>query len=66
MERIIDAALNDLERGLAAASPSMDVDARSFLLRAANGDAPIRPSMLWRLPSNRRNLKKGNATSPSN
>ena len=39
MDRIIDAALNDLERGLAAASPSMDVDARSFLLRAANGDA---------------------------
>ena len=39
MERIIDAALNDLERGLATASPSMDDDARSFLLRAANGDA---------------------------
>ncbi len=39
MERIIDAALNDLERGLAAASPSIDDDARSFLLRAANGDA---------------------------
>ena len=39
MSRIIDAALNDLERGLAATKPVLDDDARSFLLRAANGDA---------------------------
>ena len=39
MSRIIDAALNDLERGLAAANPILNEDARSFLVRAANGDA---------------------------
>ncbi len=39
MSRIIDAALHDLERGLAAVNPVLDDDARSFLLRAANGDA---------------------------
>ena len=39
MGRIVDAALTDLERGLASANPSLDDDARSFLLRASNGDA---------------------------
>ena len=39
MNRIIDAALSDLERGLAAANPMLDDEARSFLLRASNGDA---------------------------
>ena len=39
MNRIIDAALGDLERGLAAANPTLDDAARSFLLRASNGDA---------------------------
>lgn len=39
MGRIVDAALTDLERGLASAKPSLDDDARSFLLRASNGDA---------------------------
>ncbi len=39
MNRIIDAALNDLERGLASANPLLNDDARSFLLRSANGDA---------------------------
>ncbi len=39
MNRIIDAALGDLERGLAAANPTLDDEARSFLLRASNGDA---------------------------
>ena len=39
MGKIIDSALSDLERGLAAAHPILDDDARSFLLRAANGDA---------------------------
>ena len=39
MGRIIDAALNDIERGLANANPVLNDDARSFLLRAANGDA---------------------------
>ena len=39
INRIVDAALADLERGLAAANPSLDDDARSFLIKAANGDA---------------------------
>ena len=39
MNRIVDATLTDLERGLGAANPSLDGDARSFLIRAANGDA---------------------------
>ena len=39
MNRIIDAALNDLERGLASTNPLLNDDARSFLLRSANGDA---------------------------
>ena len=39
MGRIIDAALADLERGLAAANATLDDEARSFLLRASNGDA---------------------------
>ena len=39
MSRIIDAALHDLERGLAAVNPVLGDEARSFLLRAANGDA---------------------------
>ena len=39
MNTIIDSALEDLERGLAAANPALDDEARSFLLRASNGDA---------------------------
>ena len=39
MNRIIDAAIEDLERGLAAVNPTLDDEARSFLLRASNGDA---------------------------
>ncbi|MCY4475411.1 MAG: replication-associated recombination protein A [Chloroflexi bacterium] len=39
MNRIIDAALEDLERGLASTNPTLDDEARSFLLRASNGDA---------------------------
>ena len=39
MNRIINAALEDLERGLAAVNPVLDDEARSFLLRASNGDA---------------------------
>ena len=39
MNRIINAALGDLERGLAAVNPVLDDEARSFLLRASNGDA---------------------------
>ncbi len=36
---IVDAALGNSERGLATANPLLDTDARSFLLRASNGDA---------------------------
>ena len=39
MNRIVDAALTDLERGLASANATLDDEARSFLLRASNGDA---------------------------
>ncbi len=39
MNTIINAALEDLERGLAAVNPTLDDEARSFLLRASNGDA---------------------------
>ena len=39
MSSIIDAALNDQERGLAVVKPVLDEEARSFLLRASNGDA---------------------------
>ena len=39
MNRIIDSALTDLERGLGAANPMLDNEARSFLLSASNGDA---------------------------
>ncbi len=39
VNRIVDATLTDLERGLGAANASLDDDARSFLIRAANGDA---------------------------
>lgn len=39
MNRIIEGALSDLERGLASANPVLDDDARSFLLTTANGDA---------------------------
>ena len=39
MNSIIDSALTDLERGLAAANPMLEDEARSFLLRASNGDA---------------------------
>ena len=39
LSRIIDQALSDVERGLAAARPMLEDDARAFLLRAANGDA---------------------------
>ena len=39
MGRIIDAALTDRERGLAFANATLNEDARSFLLRASNGDA---------------------------
>lgn len=36
---ITDAALTDVERGLGSANASLNDDARSFLLRASNGDA---------------------------
>ena len=36
---IVDAALKDVERGLGTANATLDDDARSFLLRASNGDA---------------------------
>ena len=36
---ITDAALTDVERGLGSANASLEDDARSFLLRASNGDA---------------------------
>ena len=36
---IVDAAMTDSERGLATANPTLDADAKSFLLRASNGDA---------------------------
>ena len=39
MNRVVDAAMSDLERGLASANPEIQDDARSFLLRSANGDA---------------------------
>ncbi len=39
MDRILDAALRDEERGLGLLNPTLDDDARSFLLRASNGDA---------------------------
>ena len=39
MSQIVDAALSDVERGLASVNPVLDDDARSFLLRSANGDA---------------------------
>ena len=39
INRIIDSALNDIERGLGTLNLSLDDDARSFLLRASNGDA---------------------------